>query len=374
MDWTRVEQAIDEATRRGAFPGAVLLVSRKGEIVYHGAFGSRDLELERAPMHPEMIFDLSSLTKPLATTAAFLLMVADRRVRVEDRVTRFFPDFGVHGKSHVEFRHLLSHSSGLSAWRPYHRDIVKIDRRGRLNFICSEGARQYVYQEIHRGRLEYPTGSRSLYSDLGFMVLGEFIEAIGGTSLDRFCTDRLFRPLGLRSTSFIDLRALRLRKLEPVTEMIAPTERCPWRKRVLCGEVHDDNAYAMGGVAGHAGLFSSAREVHALVNLWWEGYQGRSALFPRDLVRHFWTRDRSVPGSTWALGWDTPAAQGSQAGSGFSERSVGHLGFSGTSIWIDIERQVHVILLTNRIHPSRDNDRIREERPRIHDLVMEVLQ
>lgn len=373
MDWTKVEHEIEEGIRRGAFPGAVLLVSRKGQVVFHKAFGSRSLEPERTPMHPDTIFDLSSLTKPLATTAAFLMLVADRRVRVNDRVTRFFPDFGVHGKTHVEFRHLLGHSSGLPAWRPFYRDVLRVERKGRPNFVGTNGARQYVYEQIHRERAEYPTGSRAVYSDLGFMIIGELIEATSGMSLDRFCHDHLFKPLGLRSTSFIDLQTLRLRKLEPVTEMLAPTERCSWRKRVLCGEVHDDNAYAMGGIAGHAGLFSSATEVNALVNLWWAGYQGKSTELPGDLVKRFWTRERGVPGSTWALGWDTPSPKASQAGTRFSERTVGHLGFTGTSVWIDLERHAHVILLTNRIHPSRDNDRIRDVRPRIHDQVLEVI-
>ena len=373
MDWTPVERELEEAIRKGTFPGAVLLVGRKGEVIYHGAFGSRSIEPERTPMHADTIFDLSSLTKPLATTAAFLLLVAEKRVRVDDRVTRFFPDFGVHGKTHVEFRHLLSHSSGLPAWRPFFREIVKIEKHGRPNFVGTNGARQHVYEEIHRGRAEYPTGSRALYSDLGFMVLGELVEAASGMSVDRFCHEQLFKPLNLKSTSFIDLQLLRLRKLEPVVEMLAPTERCPWRKRILCGEVHDDNASAMGGIAGHAGLFSSAQEVHALVNQWCAAYEGNTTRLPGDLVRRFWTRDRSVPGSTWALGWDTPAAKGSQAGTRFSEHTVGHLGFTGTSIWIDLERQVHVIFLTNRIHPSRDNDCIRDVRPRIHDLVLGVI-
>lgn len=374
MDWTPVETEIEEAVRRGAFPGAVLLVGREAEVIYHRAFGTRDTESGTdTPMHPDTIFDLSSLTKPLATAAAFLLMLADRRVRLDDRVTRFFPDFGVHGKTHVEFRHLLTHSSGLPGWYPYHRDVVNLEKRGRLNFAVSAGARHYVYEQVHRSPMAYPTGSRSLYSDLGFMVLGEFVEEVSGVGLDRFCQERLFKPLGLRCTSFIDLRTMRLRKLEPVSEMIAPTERCPWRKKVLCGEVHDDNAYVMGGIAGHAGLFSSAREVHALVNQWWTGYRGRSGGLPSDLVRTFWTPVRGIPGSTWALGWDTPSPKGSQSGSRFSPNSVGHLGFTGTSLWLDLDRGVHVIFLTNRVHPSRDNDRIRQVRPRVHDRVMEVL-
>jgi CubicO group peptidase (beta-lactamase class C family) len=373
MDWTAIENEIETAVGRGAFPGAVLLVNRGAEVVYHRALGYRSLEPERTPMHPDTIFDLSSLTKPLATAAAFLCLASDGRVRLEDRVTRFFPDFGVHGKTHVEFRHLLAHCSGLPAWRPYYREIVKMERRGRLNFIGSVGARQFAYEQIHRERPEYPPMTRAVYSDLGFMLLGELVEELSGLTLDRFCHERLFKPLDLQATSFIDLRTLRLRKLEPVAEMIAPTERCPWRKRILCGEVHDDNAYAMGGVAGHAGLFSSARDVDVLVSRWKACYRGTDDFFPPELVRRFWTREGTVAGSTWAHGWDTPSPEGSSAGRHFGARSVGHLGFSGTSVWIDLDRDVHVILLTNRVHPSRDNERIREVRPRLHDLVMETL-
>src|SRR5262245_41825564 len=201
-------------------------------------------------MHPDTIFDLSSLTKPLATTTAFMMLAREKKVAIDDRVSRFFHNFGVHGKTHVTFRHLLAHCSGLPGWRAYHRDIVRIEREGRLNFVASRGAKEFVFEQIHRERPEYETGSRTVYSDLGFMLLGELVELVGRMPLDRFCHERIFKPLGLRSTAFVDLSVLRARRLMPVTEAIAPTERCPWRKRVLCGEVHDDNAYAMGGVAG----------------------------------------------------------------------------------------------------------------------------
>jgi CubicO group peptidase (beta-lactamase class C family) len=166
---------------------------------------------------------------------------------------------------------------------------------------------------------------------------------------------------------------VRLRRVIPVASAIAPTERCPWRKRLLCGEVHDDNAYAMGGVVGHAGLFAQARDIHALVCELRACVLGESDFLPGDLVREFWRRDGSVPESTWALGWDMPSATHSSAGSLFGATAVGHLGFTGTSIWIDRERDVHVILLTNRVHPHRDNERIREVRPRLHDAAMEAL-
>ena len=155
--------------------------------------------------------------------------------------------------------------------------------------------------------------------------------------------------------------------------MIAPTENCPWRKRILCGEVHDDNAYAMGGVAGHAGLFSSARDIHQLLTRLSRCLRGGDPFLPVSLVQEFLTRDDTVQESTYALGWDTPASKNSSSGSHFSPHSVGHLGFTGTSIWWDLEKDCHIILLTNRIHPSRSNDKIREFRPHIHDLIMKAL-
>ena len=205
------------------------------------------------------------------------------------------------------------------------------------------------------------------------MLLGELIELVARMPLDRFCQQRIFRPLRLRSIAFVDLSALRTRRVAPITAVIAPTERCPWRKRVLCGEVHDDNAYAMGGVAGHAGLFGSAADVHGLVVRLRACWRGEDDFLPRELLRELWTRDPSVAGSTWALGWDTPSPEGSSAGRRVSANAVGHLGFTGTSLWVDLERDAHVILLTNRVHPRRDNERIREVRPRVHDAAWEAL-
>jgi CubicO group peptidase (beta-lactamase class C family) len=374
LDFAPVAGEIEAAIAAGAFPGAVIRVSRRGGLLWHEAFGARSVEPERTPMRRETIFDLSSLTKPLATTTAFLLLCAERKVQLDDRVSRFFPNFGVHGKTQVSFRHLLAHCSGLAAWRPFHRDIVRLEKGGqRLNFVSSRGAKEWVYEQIHRERPEYPPGSRSLYSDLGFMLLGELVELLTREPLDRFCAGRIWRPLGLRATAFIDLTRLRSRQLVPVADAIAPTERCPWRKRILCGEVHDDNAFAMGGVAGHAGLFASAAEVDALAARLLACWRGEDDFLPTALLREAWSRDGSVPDSTWALGWDMPAAAASTAGRLVGAHAVGHLGFTGTSLWIDLDRQVAVTLLTNRVHPSRENDRIRDWRPRIHDAVWTVV-
>lgn len=373
MSFEAVEREFAAAVSRRVFPGAVLLV-RDGERVYHRAFGHRSLEPSLTPMQSDTIFDLSSLTKPLATGLAIMLLIAEGKLRLDDRVSRFFHNFGVHGKTHVTFRHLLNHSSGLPAWHAYFKDIIQTERKGgRINFIASPAAKTFVYQAIHREKLEAAPGTRAVYSDLGFMLLGEAVEEISGMSLDRFCQQRIYRPLGLRSIGFVDLWRVRSRKLEPIAEVIAPTERCPWRKKILCGEVHDDNAYAMGGVAGHAGLFGSARDLDALLRRLRQVYTGESSWIPNDLMREFWSRDTSVAGSTWALAWDTPDERDSSAGSLFSRNAVGHLGFTGTSMWLDLDRDRHIVLLTNRVHPRRDNEAIREFRPLIHDLIVEAL-
>jgi serine-type D-Ala-D-Ala carboxypeptidase len=367
-----VAAVITDAVAAGAFPGAVILIAQRGEVLYHEAFGSRSILPERTPMKRDTVFDLSSLTKPLATATAVMLLARQGKLRPEDRVTRFIPNFGVHGKFGVSVRHLLAHCSGLPAWRPFYEEITR-GSQGRANMPSSRGAREFVYEQIHRERLEHPPGAHAVYSDLGFLLLGELIELVTQTPLDRVCHERIFRPLGLRATGFVDLGRLRREKLAPVTDAIAPTEQCPWRRKILCGEVHDDNAWAVGGVAGHAGLFSTAADVHELVSWLRACARDEDPSLPGELVRRFWTRDGSVPDSTWALGWDTPSPVASSAGSRVSAHAVGHLGFTGTSLWIDLERDAHVILLTNRVHPERHEDRIRAVRPRVHDAVWEAL-
>lgn len=372
MDFSSVEHAFQRAVEEGVFPGAVVLVSRDGEVVYERAFGQRSLLPSKAPMEANTIFDLASLTKPIATTTAFMLLVKEKKLRLDDLITRVIPMYGVFGKNLTTFRHLLNHSAGLPAWKGYFEEIIRSEKNGKIHFVASRGAKTYVYEQIHREKPLSAPGAQSLYSDLGFMMLGEVIEVLNSNTLDRFCQERIFKPLGLRATGFVDLTQLRTRRLQPVEEMIAPTENCPWRKKVLCGEVHDDNAYAMGGVAGHAGLFSSARDVHQFVLRMSQCFHGKSDFLPQALVQEFFKRSEAGQGN-FALGWDTPAAEGSASGHRFSRHSVGHLGFTGCSLWWDLEKNCHIILLSNRVHPSRKNEKLKEFRPFIHDEIMKAL-
>lgn len=373
MNFEAVEKAFQDAVADGVFPGASLLVGAGEEVLYEQIFGFRSLLPEKTPLLPQTIYDLASLTKPLATTLAIMLLVRERKIRLDDQVTRFVPMFGVFGKSATTIRQLLNHTSGLPAHKPFYETIAKNEKAGRINFVASQAAKNFVLGEIHREKPVSAPGAQVLYSDLGFMLLAETIEIISGLPLDRFCQERIFKPLGLRSIAFVDLSQMKTRRLKPVVEMIAPTESCPWRKKVLCGEVHDDNAYAMGGVAGHAGLFASARDIHSLIARLGRCLRGRDDFLPAPILEEFLSRDTSVANSTYALGWDTPSASGSSSGSYFSPRSAGHLGFTGTSIWWDLQKDCHVILLTNRVHPTRKNEKIREFRPLIHDLIMKAL-
>ncbi len=373
MGWSEVEKAFSDAVERGVIPGATAVVRKGNDIVFEGAFGYRAIVPKRTPMRLETVFDLSSLTKPLATTVAVMMLARDGKLRLDDRVTRFFHNFGVHGKGHVTFRQLLAHCSGLAAWRPYYQQVAEVEKSGKVNFMASHGAKEYVYEEIHREKPEAPPGTRTIYSDLNFILLGETVEQISSLSLNRFCRDKIYRPLDLRSMAFIDISLVRSRRLEPVEEMFAPTSVCPLRKRLLLGEVDDENAFAMGGVAGHAGLFAPVREVDRIVRELIACYAGRSDFIPQAIVREFWTRDSTVKNSTWGLGWDTPSPEYSSSGHHFSSRAIGHLGFTGTSIWIEPEREIAVSLLTNRVHPRRDNQGIRDFRPKIHDLIMEAI-
>ena len=370
IDFHAIEQAAEEAVSQGVFPGAVLLIGRGEDVLYERAFGWRSLLPHRTPMRSSTIFDLASLTKPLATTLGIMLLVIEKKIHLDDRVTRFVPTFV---NTPTKIRHLLNHTSGLPAWKPYYEEVVECVDSGRTGLTGSAGAKSYILGQVHREAPLSEPGTQALYSDLGFMVLGEIIEIISGSNLDVFFHDRISQPLKLRATTFLDLTQAPAWRIQPKEDGIAPTELCPWRKKVLCGEVHDDNAFAMGGVAGHAGLFSSARDIHAIVAKLDRCLRGCDSFLPQGLVHEFFTKDGSVRHSTHALGWDTPAPGNSSSGLHFSRRSVGHLGFTGTSLWWDLEKNCHIVLLTNRVHPNRNNEKIKKFRPNIHDLIMQAI-
>ncbi|MBW2129950.1 MAG: serine hydrolase [Deltaproteobacteria bacterium] len=358
----RLKKLISEGAGAGIYPGAVLLAAWKGKIVFFEAAGYQSTRPRKLPMKRDTIFDLASLTKPLATALAMMSLV-DRRQLDLDRPLGGILSFGGLGeKGSITPRQLLSHCSGLPAWRPFYLHLVHFlpDVRKRL-----------LREQILGLPLEYPPGTRAVYSDPGFMLLEWVVEEAAGEALPTFLERHFYGPLGLRRTF---LGGFPQAPEGVGLEDIAPTEECPWRRKILRGEVHDENAYALGGYSGHAGLFGTAEEVYVLLDMLRGHYLGvRKDFFEPETVRLFFERQETEKGNTWALGWDTPSTEHSSAGGLFSKKSVGHLGFTGTSVWMDLEKDVIVVFLTNRIHPSRKNEKIREFRPVIHNAVMEAL-
>jgi serine-type D-Ala-D-Ala carboxypeptidase len=362
-----IANAMDAAVDGGVFPGAVLLVRLRGERVYHRAFGRAALVPVQEPARLETIYDLASLTKPLATTTAVLRLVQDGLVGVDDPLQRHVEELKGSAIGDATVYHLLTHSAGLPAWLPLYEQIAG---KGRLTQGAQGGppAEQMALALIKQEALSAPAGTRSLYSDLGFILLGILVERASGTSLAVYCRQSVFEPmraplffLGPKGTGSGSA-------LRPDAALVAPTEDDPWRGRLLRAEVHDENAYALGGVAGHAGLFGTAAAVSAVVGHWLDSSVGRSRMLPIDLVRRFITRQDRIAGSSWALGWDTPSAP-SSSGTRFSAASFGHLGYTGTSIWVDPARELEVVLLSNRVHPTRRNEAIKQFRPLIHDVI-----
>ncbi len=363
-----VSDAMAEAVLKGLFPGAVLLVHHRKQVL-HEAYGYASLVPQQASMTHDTLFDLASLTKAVATTTAIMCLISDRQISLNDPVSRFIPDFLSQDRQEITLFHLLTHSSGLPDWRPFYREVSRLtqEQSGVRNIV---GSKSLLYELIHQEPLVYPTGSKSLYSDLGFILLGEIIEKVTQKSLDEFCEQRIFIPLKMRDTFFLPLYTEH--QIQVVkTRRIAATENCPWRGRVLRGEVQDENAHVMGGVAGHAGLFSTAQDLYTFLKALLKSLQSQDGFLPQGMVKAFVTRQTRVPDTCWALGWTTPS-EPSTSGQFFSTQSFGHLGFTGTSIWVDPDTDLMVILLTNRVHPSRENDQIRLFRPFIHDLIYQA--
>lgn len=373
--WIGVTTLLDSAIAAGAAPGAVVGVSLAGSHAYYGT-GRLGAD---APTRPDSstVYDLASLTKVIGLTTAVMLAVQERRLEVDSPVVHYLPLFGAGSiqpvRRTVTLRHLLTHSSGLPAWRALHQET---------------STRRQALALADTTPLEGRPGEKYNYSDLGAIILTQAVEAAMGMRIDSLLATRVFGPLGMRDTRYLPPEEWRPR--------IAPTENDPWRGRVLRGEVHDENASRLDGVSGHAGLFSSARDLLVFAD-WllaaekagaagWAGTCGESSAGPTapaapaataapalPALSAFARRQDLPPGSTRALGWDTPSATGSSAGARLSRLSIGHTGFTGTSIWIDPERCLVVVLLSNRVHPTRDNPRWGPVRGLVADRVVEAL-
>ena len=347
----RIDTIIQKAIRDSAFPGAQVLVGRNGAIVFNKAFGTLEYGAKSPAVNAATIYDLASLTKVIATTSAVMRLYDEGKLRLDDRLVDILPQCDNHGKQRITIRNLLLHNGGLPPFK-------------RLYLTCTT-ARQAL-DSVYQTEMIYPTGDSTVYSDFDFILLGKIIEKITGVSLDRYVDSVFFGPLGMTRTMY--------RPPMSMWDNVAPSELDTIvRKGIVRGTVHDENAYLLGGVSGHAGLFSTASDLAILVQMLMNGgtYGHREYLRP-ETVKLFTTRQAGA--DTRALGWDTKTMNGySSAGSLFSGISFGHTGFTGTSVWADPTKNLFVIFLTNRVYPTRANEKIRSVRPAVHDAVMKAL-
>lgn len=354
--FARAFAIIRQGIAERAFPGAALAIAYHGALVAEQGFGRFIYDEKSQEVQPDTVFDLASLTKVVATTAAAMLLYERGELLLDEPVAQSMPEFMTLAPKHqqakreaVTIRMLLAHSSGLPAYEKL------------FEFAAT---RQDLINAALTTRLTAPPGARVRYSDIGFILLGELLARKAGLAIDSFAAREIFAPLGMTRTCFNpgpDLKA-----------EIPPTEDDgKFRTRVIQGEVNDENAYVMGGVAGHAGLFAPATDVARFAECL---LRGGPPLFSKNTVKLFTHCEPSPPRTTRALGWDTPSQPYSSSGRLFSLQSFGHLGFTGTSLWIDPGRKLSVTLLTNRTWPDRASQLIRQVRPQVHDAIVEALE
>ena len=324
----KIDKVMVRAIQAGGFPGGSVIIGRRGASVYERGYGSLTWSNKTPVVASRTIYDLASLTKVVATTTAIMILYDEGKIRLEDPVNKYLPAFGGGAKDDITVQQLLEHRSGLPAGLELWRRAMTPDE---------------ARQAILNAPLECNPGRCYIYSDLGADMLGFIVEAASGQRLDAFMQERVFGPLGMEDTFFRPHWTLR--------DRIAPTELTPPRGYPLRGEVHDENAFVMGGVAGHAGLFSTATDLAMFAQMMLNGGQINGKRIVADSTVALFTQNTESRGSR-ALGWDTCAHDGS-CGKYLSLTAYGHTGFTGTSLWIDPERDLFVILLTNRVHAAR---------------------
>jgi len=321
-----IEPLVALAISEKKLPGCVVLIGRDSRIAYWRAFGQRELEPEPVPMVKDTVFDLASLTKPIATATCVMKLVTDGRLKLTDRVSQHLAEFTSEGKDAITVEQLLIHQGGLIA-----DNSIKDYQLGP----------ETAWQRIAALKLSAPVGTKFIYSDVSFIVLGELVRRVSGQSLDQFAQQVIFKPLGMNETGY--------RPAEPLRQRAAPTE---WRnEQWIKGEVHDPRAHLLGGVAGHAGLFSTAEDLarYAAMMANQGEYSGVRVL--SETAWREMTTARMVSSGQRGLGWDMQTGYSTNRGTSMSERAFGHGGFTGTALWVDPRTKLFVIFLSNRVHP-----------------------
>lgn len=334
----------------GIFPGAVLAIFNSNNICYHKSFGYARIEGGKRKIKDDTIFDLASLTKVVATTTGLMLLLEAGEINLYDYLKEYFPEAPA-DKNEITIMHLMTHTSGMQA-------IVELWNR-------TMSYREKIKYLLDLP-LQYSTGEKMVYSDPNFILLGELIQRVSGKGLDEFSREYIFKPLKMRKTDFNPRENIP----EADSKDFAATEFCKWRDNIVEGEVHDKNSYYFNGISGHAGLFSTADDLinFAIMMLNRGKYDGNHFLTSRsvELIRKDWLPKLT---ESRGLGWDLAGNYRSSGGVLLSDNAFGHTGFTGTSIWLDPDLDLGIILLTNRVHPDRSNVKIISFRPRLHNLI-----
>lgn len=352
------------AVEAGVTPGGVLVYGAGNTNLATLPFGTTQTLSPDAAflVTADTVYDVASITKVAATTSVLMKLVETGDVTLDLRAADVLPELTAPGAETIRVDQMLAHAAGFCAHRDFWQRLLAGERLGATN------PREALLRMVGQEPLEYEPGTRTLYSDLGFISLGFIIERITGERLDAAARRLVFEPLAMANSQFVDLLAT---PAVPRPQPVAPTENCPYRG-LVSGEVHDDNAHAAGGICGHAGVFSTAPDLEKLARAWIAAFNGAAhSHFDRDVMRHFATTTVG-PEGVRVLGFDRPApAPGvSHAGDAWPRDGFGHTGFTGTAVWVDPPRGRYAVLLTNRVHPNRDKQGIKPFRRRVFDAVV----
>jgi beta-glucosidase-like glycosyl hydrolase/CubicO group peptidase (beta-lactamase class C family) len=344
-----VDGVLDAALESKVFPGGVIAIGHDGALVHLRPFGRQTYDPGAPAVQADTIYDLASLTKVIVTTTMAMILVDEGKLDLARPVSAFIPAFRGGAKDTVTVEQLMTHSSGIDWWAPLYKEL--------------KGQDAYV-RRIAAMELAYEPGTKALYSDLGLILLGEILERVAGEKIDVFARKRILDPLGMKDTMY--------RPPKELLPRIAPTEIVAERGGLVHGIVHDENAWALGGVAPHAGLFGTAPDLSRFAQMMLNGgvFEHKRIVSAATIQR--FTGQIRVAGSSRAYGWEKPTGENS-AGARLSPSAFGHTGFTGTSLWIDPAQKLFVVLLTNRVHPSRENSQIPKVRRAVHDAVVEAL-
>ena len=365
-DFSPVDAIIENAINTHDFPSAVLVVGDSNDVIYQNSYGRLTYEDDAKTTTMSTIYDLASVTKVIAATSAIMRLYDEGKIDLDAPVAKYIPQFAVNDKGDITVRNLLLHNSGLPAWTPFYQLYTTADEVRNAIYSCTK---------------EYPTGTKTVYSDYNAVILGDLVKVISNVPLDLYSKEYIFLPLGMTDTGYLLPTSLDYR--------IAPTEYDTyWRNQLLIGYVHDETAAILGGVSGNAGLFSTGPDLYKFMKMMLKdgryiderkmpAQTSESRLFEPQTVELFTTKATGLGyNNTRALGWDTKPEATSyppQCGNKFSQNCFGHTGYTGTSVWCDRDKDLIIIFLTNRVYPKRGNEAIRNVRPEVYDKVCEIL-